>query len=72
MIDGALLRELKKKAAAEDKTLQEVVNEALRRGLSQKSVRTGYKLKLKGWEGVEQPGVDILDRDKLFDLMGGR
>jgi hypothetical protein len=37
MLDDAVLRELKKRAAA-----------------------------------AEQPGVDILDRDKLFDLMQGR
>ena len=27
---------------------------------------------LQGWEAKEQPGVDLLDRDKLFDLMDGR
>jgi len=72
MIDGPLLRQLKRKAAEEGRTLQAVANEALRRGLAQKPVRSGYRLKLQGWKGVEQPGVDILDRDKLFDLMDGR
>ena len=72
MIDDPLMRLLKKKAAEEGRTLQEVANEALRRGLVRTPVPTGFKLKLKGWEAAEQPGVDILDRDKLFDLMNGR
>ena len=36
------------------------------------SSRSDTRLRLKGWEAQEQPGVDILDRDKLFDLMNGR
>jgi hypothetical protein len=72
MIDDPLLRQLKRKAAEEGRTLQEVANEALRRGLAQRSGPSGYRLRLQGWKGVEQPGVDILDRDKLFDLMDGR
>ena len=68
MIDEPLLRQLKKKAAEEGRTLQEVANEALRRGLAQRSSPSVYRLRLR----VEQPGVDVLDRDKLFDLMDGR
>jgi len=49
-----------------------VANEALRRGLAKRADRTGYRLKLQGWKAAEQPGVDVLDRDKLFDLMDGR
>jgi hypothetical protein len=72
MIEESLLRLLKKKAAEEGRTLQDVANEALRRGLAQRASRPGYRLRLRGWKAVEQPGVDILDRDKLFDLMDGR
>ena len=72
MIEDSLLRLLKKKAAEEGRTLQDVANEALRRGLTQRMSRSGYSLTLQGWEAAEQPGVDILDRDKLFDLMDGR
>jgi hypothetical protein len=71
-IDDALLRSLKRKAAEEGRTLQDVANETLRRGLSKKSPIAGYRLKLRGWKAAELPGVDILDRDKLFDLMDGR
>ena len=34
--------------------------------------RKAFTLRLKGWKAKEQPGVDLLDRDKLFDLMNGR
>lgn len=70
-IDAALLRALKKKAAEEGRSLQAVVNDLLRQSLA---VRPSgeYRLRLRGWEATEQPGVDLLDRDKLFDLMNGR
>lgn len=71
MIEDALLREIKKKAAFEGRTLQDVANDLLRQALRGRS--TGrFTLQLHGWEAKEQPGVDLLDRDKLFDLMDGR
>jgi len=73
MIEDRLLRELKRKAAEEGRTLQAVANNLLRRALAMpERRRNGFKLNLKGWEAREQPGVDLLDRDKLFDLMDGR
>lgn len=71
MIDDVLLRLLKKKAAEEGRTLQAVANELLRQGLATRS-GAPYTLQLRGWPASEQPGVDILDRDKLFDVMDGR
>ncbi len=64
-----LQRRLKQKAAAEGRTFQEVVNELLRQGLGRKERRREYHLRLEGWEADLQPGIDILDRDKLLDLM---
>ena len=29
-----------------------------------------YRLKLEGWDATELPGVDLLDRDKLLDILG--
>ena len=55
-IDDLILRRLKQRAAAEGRSMREVANQ----------------FALAGWEASEQPGVDLLDRDKLFDLMGGR
>jgi hypothetical protein len=70
-IDDDLLARLKQLAAREGKTLQAVANELLRQALALQR-RHGFKLELKGWKTTQQPGVDILDRDKLFDLMEGR
>jgi len=71
VIDDGLFRQIKKKAAEQGRTLQAVVNDLLRRALVQ-TARGPYRLNLKGWQANEQPGVDLLDRDKLFDLMDGR
>ena len=73
MIEDKLLRELKKKAAEQGRTLQAVTNDLLRHALARpEQQRNSFKLNLQGWEAKEQPGVDLLDRDKLFDLMDGR
>jgi hypothetical protein len=71
MIEDALFRQLKKKAAEEGRTLQAIANDLLRLALAQPP-RQPYRLKLQGWNAEKQPGVDLLDRDKLFDLMDGR
>jgi plasmid stability protein len=71
MIDDGLLREIKRKAAIEGRTLQDVANDLLRQALQGRSTRR-FSLQLQGWEAKEQPGVDLLDRNKLFDLMDGR
>ena len=70
-IDDTLLRELKGLAAREGRTLQSVVNERLR----QRSIPAGtprFSLALPVWNGTLRPGVDLTDRDALFDLMDGR
>ena len=69
--DDALFRLLKKRATDEGRSLQDLVNDLVRQALMPRR-KPGYKLKLHGWQAREQPGVDLLDRDKLFDLMDGR
>ena len=71
-IDDDLLKRMKEKAAREGRTLQGVANDLLRQALVQQRPKTKPRLVLRGWEAVERPGVDLLDRDKLFDLMDGR
>ena len=70
-LDESVLRRLKQQAAAEGRTLQDLANQLLRRGLATQD-RQPYTLELEGWEATPQPGVDLLDRDALFDLMHGR
>ena len=71
MIEEDLLRQLKRRAAEEGYTLQRVVNDLLRHAMSAPK-RSPYKLRWQAWDAEIQPGVDLLDRDKLFDLMDGR
>jgi Arc/MetJ family transcription regulator len=70
-LDDDLLATLKRRAAEQRTTLQAVVNDVLRHAVTAR--RSGrFVLRLRGWKAAEQPGVDITDRDKLFDLMNGR
>jgi hypothetical protein len=71
VIEEQLLREIKKKSVEEGRTLQAVTNDLLRCGLSAASHRK-YRLHLRGWKAKQLPGVDLFDRDSLFDLMNGR
>ena len=71
-IDDDLLKRMKERAAREGRTLQGVANDLLRQALVQQRQSSKTKLVLRGWKASEQPGVDLLDRDKLFDLMDGR
>jgi plasmid stability protein len=70
-IDESVLRRLKQRAAREGRSLQDLANQPLRRGLATHE-RAPYTLELTGWDAAEQPGVDLLDRDALFDLLDGR
>ncbi|MFH1765615.1 MAG: CopG family transcriptional regulator [Gemmatimonadota bacterium] len=67
-----LLGRLKERAAQEGRSMQELANDLLRDGLARLHDPIPYTLEMEGWEAVTQPGVDLLDRDKLFDLMDGR
>jgi plasmid stability protein len=71
-IEEDLLRKLKASAAQKGTTLAALINDLLRQAMATQTRRPGYKLELEGWDAEPQPGVDILDRDKLFDLMSGR
>jgi plasmid stability protein len=75
-IDDDLLRRLKQRATAEGTTLQALTNDLLRKALARERGRRDYRLKLSGWRASLQPGVDLLDRDSLWEAMdenvGGR
>ena len=70
-LDEDLLRRLKERAAREGRTLQALANDLLRHGLAE-APKGEYRLEIPTWKGVLQPGVDLSDRDSLFDLMEGR
>ena len=69
IIDDALFRELKKRAAAENRTLSEVTQEALRRGLARPAPpHRPARVKLPSF-AMGKPTVDLADRNQLFDLL---
>jgi plasmid stability protein len=68
VLDDQVLRQIKKKAVDEGRTFQAVANELLRQALAQPR-RQPYRLKLQGWKGELLPGVDICDRNTLFDIL---
>jgi len=72
-LNDALLRQAKKLAADEGKTLTRVVEEALRERLAPRP-RGGkpFKLKLLTKKGRLLPGVNLADRDALYERMEGR
>lgn len=70
-IEEDLLAAVKRRAADEGVPMHHVVNRLLRQALV--PAETGeYRLRLRTWRAELQPGVDLLDRDALFDLMDGR
>ena len=71
-IDDDLFVQLKKRAASQGKSMGSLVNDLLRQAISLQSRPRPFLLELEGWDAELQPSVDILDRDKLFDLMNGR
>ena len=70
-IDEGVLRSLKQMAAAEGRSLQDLANQLLRRGLAGPRAEP-YTLHIEGWDAQPRAGVNLLDRDALFDLMDGR
>lgn len=71
-IDDELLRRLRQRAADESRTLQDVTNEVLRHGLEEGGRPSDYRLDLEGWEAELRPGIDLTDRESLWDAMDGR
>lgn len=69
-IDDDLFRNLKAQAAQRGTTLAALVNDLLRQASVPKPA-TGYKLELETFDGELMPGVDILDRKSLCDIMDG-
>lgn len=71
-IPDELLRRAKKKAAAEGLTLREIIETALQAYFRSRPPGATYRFKWTTERGRLQPGVNLDDRDALFDLMDGR
>ena len=72
-IDDRVLRQAKKLAAEEGKTLTLIIEEALRERLSPRTrVRKKFKMRLLTKTGRIIPGTNLADRDLLYERMEGR
>jgi hypothetical protein len=71
VLDDALMKKVKLFAAGKKKTLTEVFTEALTREVSEdrKKLKT-FHLELITVSGRMRPGIDLSDRDSLYDAMG--
>ncbi len=71
-INDELFREVKRRAADERVPMRRIVEAALRVYLERPGRRKTYKLQWRTENGRLQSGVNLEDRDTLFDLMEGR
>lgn len=72
-IDDGLLSAAKRQAAEKGTTLTAFVEHALAAALSRRAPgRAAYQLNWKTHRGRLLPGVDIADRDRLFEIMEAR
>lgn len=72
-LEDHLVRAVKKRAAGEGRTLTAVIEEALRRYLAPRP-RSGkpFRLRLLIKKGRLIAGVNLADRDALYERMEGR
>ena len=71
-LDDDLVRAAKKRAVETERTLTEMVESGLREVLRAESAPRSCRLKWVVARGGAQPGVDLSDRDTLYDRMEGR
>ena len=72
-VNDALLRDAKRLAAERAETLTSIVEDALRQYLAPPPERAGkFRLRLLTKRGRTLPGVDLADRDALYERMESR
>ena len=71
-LDDALMLAVKSKAAETGRTMTAVVEEALREFLRRPEATEPYRLEWRPVSGRALPGVDVNDRDALYERMEGR
>lgn len=70
--NDALIRLAKRRAADEGTTLTRIIEQALRRYLGPQKPRRRFRLNLLIKRGRPVHGVDLADRDDLYERMEGR
>ncbi len=71
-LDEGLVRELRKRAAHEGRTLTSLVEEAIRLLLRSRSSPRRFRLRWVVRKGEGPAAVDVVDRVALYDWMEGR
>jgi Arc/MetJ family transcription regulator len=71
-IGDELFRQAKKRAAVDGVSFRQVVEAALRSYLAPRVKSASYKLRWGTEKGRLLPGVNLDDRESLFDRMDGR
>jgi zona occludens toxin (predicted ATPase) len=69
-IDDEIMRLVKRRAVESGRTITELVEHALRREVSGQQPRAShFILRWSAVAGKAQPGIDLTDRDSLYDAM---
>jgi len=72
-LDDQLMREVKQKAAETGTTMTRLIEEAVRAKLAvDQEPSKPYRFRLVTVRGKLLPGVDLDDRDRLYEIMEGR
>ena len=71
-LNNELMRQVKRRAAAENTSVRAVIECALRTHLGRPRKRVDYRLRWRTERGTLQPDAGIEDRGALFDRMEGR
>ena len=72
-LDDDLIQAVKRKAAETGRTMTEVIEGCLRESLQrQPASGPAYRLRMVTVKGRRRPGVDLTDRDALYEAMEGR
>jgi plasmid stability protein len=71
-LDDDLVREIQRRAADSGRTMKKELEEILREGLRGGAPKEPFRLQLPTVKGELLPGVDLNDRDSLYDIMEGR
>lgn len=72
-VDDELMRRVREVAASTGRTITQVVEDALRQALAGRPHESeDFRLEWVSAPGKLQPGVDLADRDSLYDRMEDR
>lgn len=72
LISDAVYQETRRRAVETHRTIGEVVETALRNWLDEEQRPAAYTWRWKPVQGLRASGVNVDDRDALYDVLDGR